>query len=94
MYGRKWSVYDLKPLSTYDLKPVYDSHIWFRRHMIPYMVDKSLEMSNDLIMFYQGFLYTTNDSYKTNDFNTWKSNDLNQRYSTMTTNGSIVASND
>ena len=51
-------------------------------------------MSNDLITFNQGFLYTTNDFNKTNDFNTWKSNDLNQRYSTMTTNGFIVASND
>ena len=44
MCGRKWSVYDLKPLSTCDLKPVHDSHAWFGRHMIPCVVDESLEM--------------------------------------------------
>ena len=53
IYGRKWSVYDLKPVSTYDLKPVYDYHIWFGRHMIPYMVTKSHGMpdinSNSLL---------------------------------------------
>ena len=27
--------------TAYDLKPVYNYHIWFGRHMIPYTVGKS-----------------------------------------------------
>ena len=43
-YDHMWTVYDLKSMSIYDLKSVYDDHIWFGRHMIPYMVTISLEM--------------------------------------------------
>ena len=32
-------------VSTYDLKTVYDDHIWSGRHMIPYMITKSDEMN-------------------------------------------------
>ena len=68
---------------------------WSQTHKINDFIfsTNDLMLFNDLIIFYQGFLYTTNDSYKTNDFHTWKSNDRNQRYSTMHTNGFIVASN-